>query len=187
MEKFPNYLIKPIAQGLEKYLIIGWGKHLVFKDTLQFMAASLEQLAKNLLNKGREHFVHLHHGFNETAARMDLILRKGVFPYDFMRTWQSIDFRMLPSRQNFFNNLKQEKCSVADYQHAHTVWNEFNCKTMKDYCELYMKTGKLFFHSSFFYDIAILFFRNGPLLFHFSFHADPILSLRVIITLSLFL
>ena len=145
MEKFPNYLIKPIAQGLEKYLIIGWGKHLVFKDTLQFMAASLEQLAKNLLNKGREHFVHLHHGFNETAARMDLILRKGVFPYDFMRTWQSIDFRMLPSRQNFFNNLKQEKCSVADYQHAHTVWNEFSCKTMKDYCELYMKTGKLFF------------------------------------------
>jgi len=145
MESFRNYEIKPIAQGLEKYLIIGWGKHLVFKDTLQFMATSLEQLAKNLLNKGREHFVHLQCGFSVTPEKMDLILRKGVFPYDFMRNWRSVDFRKLPSRQHFFNNLKQAECSVEDYEHARTVWKEFGCQTMKDYSELYMKTGILSF------------------------------------------
>ena len=164
MENFPKYQIKPIAQGLEKYLIIGWGRHLVFKDTLQFMAASLEQLAKNLLNKGKEHFVHLHRGFNETPARMDLIMRKGVFPYDFMRNWKSVDFRMLPSRQNFYNNLKQSECSVEDYQHAQTVWSEFGCQTMKDYSELYMKTGKFFIFYYGYYSFT-LFFHGYPMLF----------------------
>ena len=159
MENFPKYQIKPIAQGLEKYLIIGWGRHLIFKDTLQFMAASLEQLAKNLLDKGKENFVQLTRGFKETAARMDLILRKGVFPYDFMRNWQSVDFRMLPSRQNFYNNLKQAECPVEEYEHARTVWREFGCQTMKDYSELYMKTGMIIFlHSPFFNAIPFLFF-----------------------------
>ena len=143
MEKVRNYQIKPIAQGLEKYLIICWGKHLVFKDTLQFMATSLEHLATNLLNKGREHFVHLHRGFNETPARMDLILRKGVFPYDYMCNFCTLNCRLLPSQQHFYSKLKQSECSVEDSLNAQTVWHEFGCQTMKDYSELYIKTGML--------------------------------------------
>ena len=86
MERFRKYKITPIAQGLEKYLTIGWGKHIVFKDSLQFMSTSLDNLAKNLLSKGREHFVHLHKGFpGETAEKMDMIMRKGIYPYDYMR------------------------------------------------------------------------------------------------------
>ena len=44
LERFRKYKITPIAQGMERYLIIGWGRHLVFKDTYQFMHSSLEQL-----------------------------------------------------------------------------------------------------------------------------------------------
>ncbi len=144
MERFPKYAINPIAQGLEKYLIIGWGKHLVFKDSLQFMATSLENLGANLLTKGREHFVHLHREFlNESPERMDLILRKGVYPYDFMRNWSRLKLRVLPSRQHFFNNLKQSECSVEDYNHARTVWREFHCANMQDYTDLYLKTDVL--------------------------------------------
>ncbi len=72
---------------------------------------------------------------------MNLLLRKGVFPYDFMRNWRKVDFRMLPSRQQFYNKLRPSECSVADYTHARTVWREFGCQTMKDFSELYMKTG----------------------------------------------
>ena len=122
MERFPKYAINPIAQGLEKYLIIGWGKHLVFKDSLQFMATSLENLAANLLTKGRDNVVHLNREFaNESPERMNLILRKGVYPYDFMRNWMRLKLRLLPSRQHFYNNLKQSQCSAEDYEHARNV------------------------------------------------------------------
>jgi hypothetical protein len=119
MEKFPKYKITPIAQTLEKYLIIGWGKHIVFKDSLQFMAASLEQLATNLLSKGRQQFRQLNKGFpDETDEKLDMIMRKGIYPYDYMRGWQSLKMRLLPSRQHFKSNLKQSDCSIEDYQRA---------------------------------------------------------------------
>ena len=144
MEHFPNYKIQPIAQGLEKYLIIAWGKHIVFKDSLQFMATSLVQLAANLLKKGREQFVHLQKEFaNETPEKMGMILRKGIYPYDFMCSFERLKHRVLPSRQKFFNKLKQTECSVEDYAHAQTVWREFGCRDMKDYTELYLKTDVL--------------------------------------------
>ncbi len=61
---------------MEKYLILGWGQHLVFKDSLQFLNVSLERLAANLLKAGRENFVHLLSEF-PVNDNVDLLLRKG--------------------------------------------------------------------------------------------------------------
>ena len=122
---------------MERYLIIGWGRHLVFKDTYQFMHSSLEQLCANLKKKGSQHFKHLRNTFpNEPADKMELILRKGVYPYDFMRSFARIEQRVLPSRQQFYNHLNQEECPLADYAHARRVWSEFACQNMRDYTEL---------------------------------------------------
>ena len=52
LTQFPKKNIKIIGQGLEKYLTLSFGDHAVFKDSYQFLAASLEQLAKNLFNSG---------------------------------------------------------------------------------------------------------------------------------------
>ena len=38
-----------IGQSMEKYLVIRWGNHLEFKDSLQFLSASLENLVISLL------------------------------------------------------------------------------------------------------------------------------------------
>ena len=40
--------IRVIGQTMEKYIILSWGKHIVFKDSLQFMNCSLEKLTANL-------------------------------------------------------------------------------------------------------------------------------------------
>ena len=36
-----------------------------------------------------------------------------------------------------YSNLTGEGITDEDYQHAHTVWKEFNIETMKDYHKLY--------------------------------------------------
>jgi hypothetical protein len=108
------------------------------------MATSLDNRAKNLLTRGREQFVHLHRGFvGETPEKMDLILRKGIYPYDYMRNWERTKMRLLPSRQHFYNKLQQHECPIEDYQHARTVWREFGCKNMQEYTDLYLKTDVL--------------------------------------------
>ena len=52
LRSFPGLDISLIGQGMEKYLTLGWGEHLVLEDSLHFLASSLEILASNLLRSG---------------------------------------------------------------------------------------------------------------------------------------
>ena len=141
LDKFPDKNLSIIGQGFEKYLTLRFGTNLVFKDTFQFMASSLDQLAKDLLGAGAEKFVNLKKVFpNISDEQFKLLLRKGVYPYEYMNKWERLDEQALPAIADFTNTLRQSTCSVEDYQHAQHVWNEFGCRTMRDYQNLYLKT-----------------------------------------------
>ncbi len=151
MAKFPQVEIRVIGQGYEKYLTVSWGDHLVFKDSLQFMACSLEQLASNLKKSGADQFKQLRSQFGydteEQKQQLELILRKGVYPYDYMNNWQRFEEQQLPATEEFASRLRDTKCKPAEYEHAQRVWQAFNCRTLGDYHELYLKTGmQIFVH-----------------------------------------
>ena len=106
-----------------------------------FLPTSLDQLGKNLLASGREKFRHLLKEFDGTPAeKVDLVLRKGVFPYDYMDSWERFKETRLPPKSAFFNKLRDVNCSDDDYGHAQQVWREFECKTLQDYHDLYLKS-----------------------------------------------
>ena len=58
--KQPDREIKVIGQNMEKYLQIEWGPNMVFCDSLQFLPASLQQLAASLAKVGRRYFQNLY-------------------------------------------------------------------------------------------------------------------------------
>ena len=83
LAKDKNSKISVIGQGLEKYLLIQWGAHLEFKDSLQFLPASLERLVKNLKTCDTDKFNHLRKSFpNASPRQLELLKQKGVYPYD---------------------------------------------------------------------------------------------------------
>ena len=139
LPRHPERKINVIAQSMEKYLILGWGDHIVFKDSNQFLSPALERLAANLLKAGRENFVHLLHEF-PVNENVDLLLRKGVYPYDYMDAVMRFAEVEMPPIEAFHNKLKDEDISAADYAHAKNVWNKFNCANIGDYHDLYLKT-----------------------------------------------
>ena len=53
LTKFPNIDISLIGQGMEKYLTLSWGAHLVFKDSYQFLASTIENCAPICSDWGR--------------------------------------------------------------------------------------------------------------------------------------
>ena len=65
------------------------------------------------------------------------MLRKGVYPYDYVDCMTKLDETSLPPKDAFYSKLTGEGITDEDYQHAETVWNEFNIETMKDYQNLY--------------------------------------------------
>lgn len=56
---------------------------------------------------------------------VDLLLRKGVYPYDYMKDKSRFLLPALPPRSAFDSKLKSSACSEQDYDHAQRVWVAF--------------------------------------------------------------
>ena len=65
------------------------------------------------------------------------MLRKGVYPYDYVDCLNNLDETSLPAKEAFYSKLTGEGITDEDYQHAHTVLKEFNIESMKDYHNFY--------------------------------------------------
>ena len=103
-----------------------------FLDSLKFMNYPLADLVKNL-DKNDLHC--LRRFFPEDA---DLLSRKGVFPYEFMDSFEKFNFTF-PEKDAFFSQLSG-KVSDEDYFHAKEVWKKFGMKSLGEYHDLYLKT-----------------------------------------------
>ena len=123
-----------IPNNREKYVSFSW-RQLEFKDSAQFLLASLDKLVKS--NK-KETFKHTQKG--QTNEEFELLIRKGVYPYEYMDSWERFDETKLPSIENFYSSLSASSISPEDYNHAIKVWKTFKCKTLGDYHDLYLKT-----------------------------------------------
>ena len=107
-----------------------------FLDSVKFTLKSLDGLVKGL---GPNQFKTLE---NEMGNN-ELLKKKGVFPYDFMTDFEKLNVNKLPSKKDFYNKLNDNNISDEEYKHAQKVWMEFNCNTMRNYHDLYLKTDVL--------------------------------------------
>ena len=49
----------------------------------------------------------------------------------------------LPDIKYFHSSLSNTKCSIDDYNYAKEIYNYFDCRDIKDYNDLYVKTDVL--------------------------------------------
>ena len=78
-----------------------------------------------------------------SGNQLSLLMRKGVYPYDYVDCLKKLDETSLPSKEAFYSNLTGECITDEDYQHAHIVWKEFYIESMKDYHKLYILSDVL--------------------------------------------
>ena len=127
--------INAIPNNMEKYMAFMLGKHLTFLDSFQFMSSGLNKLVCNL---HKDALKYTSQEYN--SEKLDLMTRKGVYPYDFMDSFKKFDETTLPTKEDFYSILNDTHISNEDYKHAQTVWDAFKLKTMGEYHDLYLKT-----------------------------------------------
>lgn len=110
-----------------------------FLDSFKFMSSSLSSLANNLKD---EQFIELKKCFKYTED-FNLLKRKGIYPYEYMKSFDSLSLKSLPKRENFYSSLFDSNITNKEYSHALKVWSHFKCKSMSDYSDLYLKTDVL--------------------------------------------
>ena len=72
-----------------------------------------------------------------------LLVRKGVYPYEDMDTWEKFDETTVPLKEDFYSELNLEGISGEDYSHAEKVWDVFELKNRGDYHDLYVQIDTL--------------------------------------------
>ena len=109
-----------------------------FLDSFQFTPKSLDALSKTLEDDAFKYLVE-----SCTTSHFELVLRKGVYPYDYMNNVERFDETELPSQDAFFDKLSGSSCSDIDYVHASRVWDAFGCETIADYHDVYLQLDVL--------------------------------------------
>ena len=108
-----------------------------FIDSFKFLQTSLANLVGNLQP---DDFHNTKEIFRENV---ELLTRKGVFPYDYVSSMEKLSETQLPPKEEFYSKLNDEDITDDDYQHALNVWSTFNCKTIRNYHDLYLKSDVL--------------------------------------------
>lgn len=134
-------------------------RELRFIDSFRFMPSSLDSLSKNLTKDQCKNIASRHSG-----KQLDLLLRKGVYPYDWVDSLAKLDELQLPPKEAFYSRLNDVGISDDDYEHAQTVWKEFGCKTFRDYHNLYNVSDVLLLADVFenFRDVCMKNYRLDP-------------------------
>ena len=72
------------------------------------------------------------------------MIRKGVYPYDYMDSFNRFGEKKLPNKDDFYSILNNEHISDEQYEHANKVWNTCKLKNMGEYHDLYLMLDVLY-------------------------------------------
>ena len=136
-----DYISFSIKVEVEKYIDkngIEKSKEIEFRfiDSVKFMSSSLDSLVNNVACGGGKFF-----GFEEYSENQyKLLIRKGIYSYEDMTSWDKFKEMKLPPREAFCSKLNIAGVREEDYEHARRVWKEFGLEDLGEYHDLYLKT-----------------------------------------------
>ena len=100
-----------------------------------------------------------------------MLLRKGVYPYEYMDSSEKFDETALPPKKYFYSNLNSENISAEDYTHAQKIWDVFEIKNLGEYHDLRFQSDTLLIADIFenfrnmclnIYEFDLVYFVSAP-------------------------
>ena len=90
-----------------------------------------------------ERFANTYKFCNNDINKFIMLLRKGVYPYEYIDGLNKFNEKIIPSKELFYSNLTLENISEADYAHANNVFKKININNLGEYHDLYGRNDTL--------------------------------------------
>ena len=72
-----------------------------------------------------------------------MLLRKDVYPYEYIDSWERFNETSLPDKEAFYSDLNMEDITDVDYKHAKIVFKNFINNNLGDYHDLYVQNDTI--------------------------------------------
>ena len=116
----------------------------VIDEALIFRCFNCKKNYKKEINKELiEKFASTYKFFNNDLSKFVMLLRKDVYPYEYMDGWHKFNETSIPSKKPFYSNLTMENITETDYIHANNVFKTFKLNNLGDYHDLYVQSDTL--------------------------------------------
>ena len=76
---------------------------------------------------------------NVDLSKSFLLLRKGIYPCEYIDSWERFDGNTIPPKEAFYSELNLENITDKDYEHFKKVWETFEIKNLGEYHHLYVQ------------------------------------------------
>ena len=96
LNNFNNIDIQVIPKSTEKYMSIIIKKNIIFLDSLQFMKASLSELADNLEDYDYKHLLS-----EFPQNKLDLLKERDTFPYELIDDYRKLKYPRNPPKSAY--------------------------------------------------------------------------------------
>ena len=81
----------------------------------------------------------MHKFCNGDLNKFFLLLRKGIYPYEYIDSWERFDGNTIPPKEAFYSELNLGNITYKDYEHVKKVWKAFEIKNLGEYHDLYFQ------------------------------------------------
>ena len=116
----------------------------VIDEALIFRCFNCKKYYKKEINKELiKRFASTYKFCNNDINKFVMLLRKGVFPYEYMDGWDKFNETSIHIKESFYSNLTMENISGTDYRHANNVFKTFKLNNLGDCYDLYVQSDTL--------------------------------------------
>ena len=103
------------------------------------MLITEKKINKNLIKKFKNTYSFCNNDINKFVS----LLRKGVYPYEYVDNWERFSEISLPSKEDFYSNQNMEDINDIDYRHANNVSKRFELENLGQYHDLHVQSDTL--------------------------------------------
>ena len=72
-----------------------------------------------------------------------MLQRKGVYPYEYMYSWEKFNETLRLPKEAYYSKLNEEGISDANYAHVQKIWEILELKKQGEYHDLYVQWDTL--------------------------------------------
>ena len=109
------------------------------ENRLNYKCKECNETSGKSVNGLIEKFPRTYKFCNGNLNKFVLLLRKSVYPYEYMDRWKRFNETSLPPKKSFYSKLNFEDISDKDYLHGQKVWDVFEIRNLVEYHDCMFK------------------------------------------------